>query len=377
MIGLNRVIVGDARRELAKLPTSFVDCVITSPPYFQLRDFGVSGQLGLEATVETWVDELRLALNGLIRVLKPSGSLWLNLGDTYSRHARFGAPPKSLLLAPERLLLALSKDGWIVRNKVIWAKTNPMPSAVADRLSTTYDFLYFLTRSPRYFFDLDAIRLPHRSLAHSRRGRPYPPAGTAAPRFGRVSGNHGLPAQRARGKVGHRLGKNPGDVWPIGTGSFHGAHFAVFPPGLVERPLLATCPERLCTRCGAPHRRSSRARHEGVGPNGPPPREPRVFRLDRRYTVSRRRGPLRPGCACGASSRPGLVLDPFFGAGTVGLVAERHRRHWLGIEINPGYARLAEQRVARASEQESPYEGMRLWREQPRESARRQLALRG
>src|SRR5438105_104069 len=205
MIDLNRIIVGDAREELERLPASCVDCVITSPPYYQLRDYGIGKQLGLEATVDAWVDELRLTLHGLIRVLKPSGSLWLNLGDTYSRHARYGAPPKSLLLAPERLLLALSKDGWIVRNKVIWAKTNSMPFGVADRLSSTYDFLYFLTRSPRYFFDLDAIRLAHRSRSHSRRGR-APAAGVGAPRWGRVSGNRGLAAQRARGEVGHKLG---------------------------------------------------------------------------------------------------------------------------------------------------------------------------
>ena len=116
------------RHWLADLPDSSIDCVITSPPYYQLRDFGVAGQLGLEGSVDGWVDELRLVLNGLTRVLKPSGSLWLNLGDSYSRHAKYGAAPKGLLLAPERLLLALSGDGWLVRNKIIWAKTNPMPT---------------------------------------------------------------------------------------------------------------------------------------------------------------------------------------------------------------------------------------------------------
>jgi site-specific DNA-methyltransferase (adenine-specific) len=351
MIGLNRIIVGDAREELANLPASFVDCVITSPPYYQLRDYGIgSRQLGLEATVDAWVDELRLTLQGLIRVLKPSGSVWLNLGDTYSRHARYGAPRKSLLLAPERLLLALSRDGWIVRNKVIWAKTNPMPVGVADRLSGTYDFLYFLTRSPRYFFDLDGIRLPHRSRSHSRRGRPYPPAGMGPPLWRRVSGNRGLAAQRARGEVGHALGKNPGDVWQLPRASFRGAHFATFPPALVERPLQATCPECLCTHCGAPYRRISRARLEEHRRQGPQRREPRVLRYDRSYSVIRRRGAMHPTCDCQAASEPGLVLDPFFGAGTVGLVAERLDRRWLGIEINPRYAQLAEERITAARE---------------------------
>jgi site-specific DNA-methyltransferase (adenine-specific) len=349
MIGLDRVIVGEARAELKRLPAAFVDCVVTSPPYYQLRDYGIGGrQLGLEASVDAWVDELRLTLNGLLGVLKPSGSLWLNLGDTYSRHMRYGAPPKSLLLAPERLLLALSRDGWIVRNKVIWAKTNPMPHGVADRLTNAHEVLYFLTRSRSYFFDLDAIRLPHRSRSASRSSGPYPPAGAGAPRWGKSGGNQGLAAQHARGQIGHPLGKNPGDVWPVASAAFRGAHFATFPPALVERPLRATCPERLCTRCETPFRRVSRAQLEEVGPNPPPPDERRVLRYKRRYNVIRQLGPLCPACDCRAPSRPGVVLDPFFGAGTVGLVAEQEQRRWLGIEINPRYARLAEERIAAA-----------------------------
>lgn len=344
----NRILLGDVRERLADLPAASIDCVITSPPYYQLRDYGIGGQLGLESTVGAWVDELRLALNGLVRVLKPAGSLWLNLGDTYSRHARYGAPPKGLLLAPERLLLALADDGWIVRNKVIWAKTNPMPHSVSDRLTGSYDVVYFLTRAPSYFFDLDAIRLPHRSFTSSRRGGVYPPDRASAPLWRqRGGGNRGLEAQKARGEVGHPLGKNPGDVWPLASASFHGAHFATFPPGLVERPLLATCPELICDSCGTPFRRASRVRREELGRDRRPRRrEPRVLHYSRRYTVIRERGPLLPGCTCGRSARPGLVLDPFFGAGTVGLVAERHGRDWVGIEINPRYAKIAEQRLA-------------------------------
>jgi site-specific DNA-methyltransferase (adenine-specific) len=344
----NRILVGDARERLADLPPESIDCVITSPPYYQLRDYGICGQLGLEPTVKGWVDELRFALNGLTRVLKPSGSLWLNLGDTYCRHAKYGVPPKSLLLAPERLLLALSDDSWIVRNKVVWAKTNPMPHSVSDRLTNSYDVVYFLTRSRSYFFDLDAIRLPHRSRTGSRRGGAYPPERASAPLWRqRGGGNRGLAAQKARGAVGHSLGKNPADVWPLPSANFHGAHFATFPPGLVERPLLATCPELICASCGKPFQRTSRARREEIDRDRRlRRREPRVLRYSCRYTVIRDRGPLLPGCKCGTPPRPGVVLDPFFGAGTVGVVAERHGRDWVGIEINPGYARLAEQRIA-------------------------------
>jgi DNA modification methylase len=344
----NRVLLGDIRERLAELPATSIDCVITSPPYYQLRDYSVGGQLGLEPNVGTWVDELRLALGGLARVLKPSGSLWLNLGDSYSRHGKYGAPAKGLLLGPERLLLALADEGWIVRNKVIWAKTNPMPHSVADRLTNSHDVVYFLTRSPSYFFDLDAIRLPHRSEASSRNGHPYPPERASAPAWRqRGGGNRGLAAQKSSGQTGHPLGKNPGDVWPLPSANFHGAHFATFPPGLVERPLLATCPELVCEACGSPFRRPSRARREEAARSRRPSRrQTHVLRYSRRYSVIRERGPLLPNCACGAQAHPGVVLDPFFGAGTVGLVAERHGREWVGIEISPAYARIAEQRLA-------------------------------
>lgn len=346
----NRILVGDVRERLRELPDASVDCVITSPPYFQLRDFGMAGQLGLELTVSDWVEELRLVLGGLVRVLKPTGSLWLNLGDTYSRHHRSGAPPKSLVLAPERLLLALAADGWIVRNKLIWAKTNPMPSSVADRLSITYDVVYLLVRSGRYHFDLDAIRLPHRSYRTDRRagGAVYPPPGQGAPSWDSGSGNKGLAALHARGQVGHRLGKNPGDVWQIPAANYRDAHFATFPPRLVERPLLAGCPQRVCCRCGCPYKREGHVLRSQLGVSQPRRAPGDVHRFKHHYRVIRTRGALRPGCSCRSASQPGLVLDPFFGAGTVALVAEQHGRDWVGIELNPDFARLANERIANA-----------------------------
>ena len=161
-------------------------------------------------------------------------------------------------------------------------------------------------------------------------------------------------AQKARGTVGHELGKNPGDVWSLPSANFAGQHLATFPPGLVERPLLATCPELICDTCGTPFRRATRVQHEEHGRDRRPRRsEPRVLRYSRSYTVIRERGPLLPGCKCGSPARPGVVLDPFFGAGTVGLVAERHGRDWVGIEINPTYVAIAEQRIAAAHEEQT------------------------
>ena len=192
---------------------------------------------------------------------------------------------------------------------------------------------YFFTRQPRYYFDLHPIRIPAVTPPH--RGRTsrvsvYPPL-EAVPRNGhvpRVDLNRGLAALKAAGREHHPLGKNPGDVWVQASGHYRGAHFATFPVELVRRPLLATCPEQVCTACGVPWQRS-------------------LQRLHNRLLST---GPLRSGCACFGNgepvSQPGVVLDPFFGAGTLALAAEQHGRDWVGIELNPGYAALAERRLA-------------------------------
>jgi site-specific DNA-methyltransferase (adenine-specific) len=323
VIGLNRILVGDASRELRKLPNDSVDCVVTSPPYFRLRNYQHAGQIGLEEHVQQWVDDLRGVLREVGRVLVPTGSVWLNVGDSYSS-GREGASPKSLLLGPERLALALVEDGWILRNKVIWAKRNPMPSAVKDRLSCTYEVIYFLTRQKQYFFDLDAVRVPHTS------GRPKSQKAVAysvPPEWRVASTDHsGLAQLKSAGHVGHPLGKNPGDVWHFSTASYRGAHHAVFPLVLVERPILAGSPEQRCGRCRFPWQRQTLRRlgHLAV------------------------RGELTPSCTCKAPWEPGLVLDPFIGSGTTAIVAERLGRNWLGIELNPTFAQLAEERIAAA-----------------------------
>lgn len=303
----NTILVGDALEQLRTLPSASIDCVITSPPYYGLRDYGMPGQLGLEPHVDEWVSRLVSVLHEVGRVLKPTGAVWLSLGDSYSRHARYGAPPKSLLLAPERLLLALGADGWIVRNKVVWAKPNAVPSSVTDRLQTTYEPLYFLVKQRHYHFELDAIRAPYRSARRavpSGRSRALP-AAAMGPLAQRKLGLLNCEGQNPRGK-------NPGDVWTIAPRPYPGAHFATFPPALVEPPLLATCPRWACATCGLPGRGE------------------------------------QPSCADSAGRVPGLVLDPFLGTGTVAEVATRHGRDWLGIELNPVYAALARKRLSGA-----------------------------
>lgn len=329
----NVVLVGDALGRLRQLPTGSVDVVVTSPPYFLLRNYQVAGQLGLEFSVQEWVAKLAAVFDEVARALKPEGSLWLNLGDSYARKFEHGAPPKSLVLAPERLLLKLLEDGWVVRNKVVWAKPNPLPASVQDRLTCSWEPLYFLVRSRHYFFDLDGIRVPHRSR-RSGQSRQPPRVRTRPPAWsGPLAGTQaGLERLRARGVSGHPLGKNPGDVWTIATAGYRGAHFATFPPALVERPLLATCPERVCQVCGTAWRR------QGVSQS-----------LGHLVVL----GAIAPNCRCRAGSAPGLVLDPFMGAGTVAVVAERLGRDWLGIELNPAFVALTNQRLQAVREQET------------------------
>jgi DNA modification methylase len=325
----NTILAGDARDVLAGLLPESIDAAVTSPPYANaVRDYGTPGQLGQEPTITEYVRNLRAVLRGVRRALKPTGSLWLNLGDGYSRNQRQGAPRGSLMLTPQRVALALAADGWIVRNVCAWAKPNGLPSSAGDRLSPTYEVVIFATKTRRYFFDLDAIRIPHRSAERIGHKRP----GELSRRY--QGGNSGLGKLKAAGRIGNAAGKNPGDVWTIPTAvdRSDSGHQATFPEALIERPILATCPERICVQCDSawtrPTRIRSRKTSEGM-------------------LHTREVGELRR-CDCFAPSRPGVVLDPFMGTGTTALVAERLRRDWLGVELNPTYIKLADDRLRSA-----------------------------
>jgi site-specific DNA-methyltransferase (adenine-specific) len=323
----NSILTGNARDMLADLLPESADCCITSPPYANgLRDYGSPDQLGQEPTVTEYVESLRDVLRLVRRTLKDSGSLWLNLGDAYSKRPRHGAPRGGLLLAPQRVALALAADGWLVRNVLVWHKPNPLPQSAPDRLSPTYEVVVFATKTRRYLFDLDSIRIPHRS-AHR--------AGTPRQREHgrRYQGNNtGLGRLKAAGRVGSRNGKNPGDVWTVTTAADRLGHQATFPEALIERPILATCPELICVQCDRAWTRPTRIRSH---------------RTSEGMRHVREVGSLRR-CDCFAPSRPGIVLDPFMGTGTTAVVAERLRRDWLGVEVHPGFVTLAEQRLRMA-----------------------------
>jgi site-specific DNA-methyltransferase (adenine-specific) len=322
----NTILAGDARRVLAGLLPESVDCCVTSPPYANaVRDYGVAGQLGREPSIAAYVENLVAVLRGVRRVLKNSGALWLNLGDSFSKHIRQGTPRGSLLLAPQRVALALAADGWIIRNVVVWSKPSPLPQSAADRLSPTYETVIFATKERRYFFDLDAIRIPHRSA-----GRVRPQERERTRRY--QGGNSGLGKLKAAGRVGNERGKNPGDLWTIPTAVDRFGHQATFPEALIERPILATCPERICVQCDRAWTRPTRIRSR---------------RTNEGTLHTREVGELRR-CDCFAPSRPGIVLDPFMGTGTTAVVAERLRRDWLGVELNPTFVKLAADRLRSA-----------------------------
>ena len=283
---------GAAGDVLATLPDQFANCIVTSPPYFGLRDYGVAGQIGAEASPAEFVAALVDVFREARRVLADDGTLWLNLGDSYysgkgaamgvdakNPARRFGvrsvdkcgvdwAKPKNLLGIPWRVAFALQDDGWILRNDIIWHKPNAMPESVVDRLSNRHEHLFMLSKKPRYWFDLDPIREPHASEP-GREGENFMRGQKSLRPVGLNSGNYS------------EGGRNPGDVWTIATQPFSEAHFATMPPALAERCIQAGC---------------------------------------------------KPG---------GVVLDPFSGSGTTGLAAARHGRRYVGIDLNRDYLDLS------------------------------------
>jgi len=213
---------GDSLEVAKTLKAGSIDCIVTSPPYYGLRDYGNDGQYGLEETPAQYVETMRVLFSELRRVLADDGTLWLNLGDSYSKG-------RQLMGMPWRVALALQDDGWILRNAIVWHKPNAMPESTKGRLRGTYEQVFLFAKSPKYHFGLDEIRVPHAPASIARAGRArktaYAPAGQS-------------PGKRKE-TVPNALGANPGDVWSIPTKPFRAAHSAVMPPELARRCVLA------------------------------------------------------------------------------------------------------------------------------------------
>ena len=341
-----RILQGDCRDVLRTLPDESVHCVVTSPPYFGLRDYGVAGQIGLEPTPDAFVAEMVAVFREVRRVLRSDGTLWLNLGDSYAgswgaqsrEHAGKHAPnisalsanqvkaaairqsgtgsisrapglkPKDLIGIPWRVAFALQADGWWLRSSIIWAKPNPMPESVTDRPTSARENIFLLAKSERYFYDHEAVKEPVSVPDWDNGTRVFGgknKAGANARHGERTTGRLAVRAdrkelasptyERHRSAIpgGQSLQAEPNglrnlrNVWTVSTKPFSEAHFATFPPALIEPCIKAGCPEG------------------------------------------------------------GTVLDPFGGAGTTGLVADRLGRDAILIELNPTYAEMARRRVER------------------------------
>ena len=299
----NVLLTGDCREMLRTLEAGSVRTCITSPPYFGLRDYGHDGQIGLEQTPDDYVNELVEVFREVRRVLSDDGTLWLNLGDSYAgggggnynktgvsqaggQHItnvrnrpewleNAGVKPKDLMGIPWRVAFALQADGWYLRSDIIWHKPNPMPESVTDRPTKSHEYLFLLTKSPRYYYDHVAVREP--SVTGSWDA--MPPIGGAKHVEGNENNTYSGNTPASDGL------RNKRDVWTIATKPFKGAHFAVMPEALVEPCVLA------------------------------------------------------------GSAEGDTILDPFTGSGTVGVVALKHRRNFVGTELNPEYVEIAEQRL--------------------------------
>lgn len=296
-----QILVGDCIEQMRSLPDASVNCCVTSPPYFGLRDYQVDGQIGLEDTPDAFVARLVEVFREVKRVLRDDGTLWLNLGDSYAanrsyqveqtkggakhgpaqaaggrnqRAADYGLKAKDLMGIPWRVAFALQQAGWHLRQDIIWHKPNPMPESVRDRCTKAHEYVFLLSKSPKYYFDHVAMKEPG-----------VIPAGTKGAKGSATrAAEKGVNARPPEYKV-YDGTRNRRSVWTVTTKPFKGAHFATFPPDLIEPCVLAGCP---------------------VG---------------------------------------GTVLDPFGGSGTTAGVAIKHGRNAILCELNPNYAALVPDRV--------------------------------
>ena len=395
---MSKILVGDVREQLRTLPDASVHCVVTSPPYWGLRDYGVTGQLGLEPTPDEHVAAMVEVFREVWRVLRDDGTAWVNYGDSYAtgtnadrpetttteginvpaawasrnqttrRHAT-GLKPKDLVGMPWRVAFALQEDGWYLRSDIIWAKPNPMPESVTDRPTKSHEHIFLLSKGPRYFYDADAVR-EAATYAGEQLGICRGQKRRATAMGAEPSGNEKPGADAVIAD-----GRNLRDVWTVPTHGFAGCHFATFPPDLIRPCIRAGTSEKgCCPECGAPWVReveigeSDYARlggHNGADyeRQDSQPGNMGHTRTPNGTVPSLRAAPRRivgwePSCACitGAEDMdpetihsphpvPATVLDPFFGSGTTGLVCDQENRDWIGIELNPEYADIARKRL--------------------------------
>jgi site-specific DNA-methyltransferase (adenine-specific) len=371
---MNKIILGDCLEELKKLPNESVNCCMTSPPYWALRDYGISGQLGLEPTFQEYINKLCGIFDEVKRVLRKDGTCWVNLGDTYSgsgvgqkdtgkavynkddfrkESTKTNLPDKSLCNIPSRFSIEMQNRGWILRNVIIWHKPNCMPSSVKDRFTIDFEYLFFFVKSKKYWFETQYENCAEVTLKDKRFGK-----GLYKVKSGKQVGKNKV-EYALKGYYCNSFNRNKRAVWRITTKPFKESHFATYPEELCETPIKAGCPEFVCNKCGKIkeikeikeiiHNRINNRKDAKVRPDNferiPPDWKPREVKELK--TIS---------CDCNAGFSGGIVLDPFFGTGTTGLVALKQNRKFIGIELNPGYIKIAEKRLKPYLEQKKIWE---------------------
>lgn len=374
-----RILVGDVMDGLRSLGDGSVHCAVTSPPYWGLRDYGVDGQIGLEATPEAFIEKMVQVFREVRRVLREDGTLWLNIGDSYARQGGdgpgggnremlhlegmqfrncvppLGMKPKDLMMMPARVALALQADGWWVRSQIVWAKKSPMPESCTDRPTSAWEPIFLLTKAERYFYDAEAVKEPLAGASVKRQVYGFPNM------YGRIiEANQHADARafedaKSYGAADAPAGANQRNVWHLGPEPYAEAHFATFPTEIPRRAIKAGTSEKgCCVKCGAPWRRVVNVSYvkspnhgagSQVGKAGSPHGATGMPRLSR----DARTAGWQPGCSCNAGEPvPCVVLDPFLGSGTTIAVARQLGRWGVGCELNPEYAELARIRIGKA-----------------------------
>jgi DNA modification methylase len=370
-----KILEGDVRETLKTLPPDSVHCVVTSPPYWGLRDYGVAGQMGLEKTLDEYIAGMVSVFREVRRVLRSDGTCWVNIGDSYNANSGSGfdtnndgaarkkvaatrvmqrpegLKPKDLVGIPWMLAFALRADGWWLRQDIIWHKPNPMPESVSDRCTKAHEYIFLLTKSAHYYFDNEAIKEPGSGRESGNKTHKH---------VDRVSGEVAEGNHRERTKLGLSAiaaagMANKRSVWTVSTKPYKEAHFATYPPDLIRPCIQAGTSEHgCCPDCGAPWERIIESDRVATRPGT----DSKVadgadamkvgHRDSQRHVSSSRTVGWKPTCACGhpdTENVPCTVLDPFNGSGTTGEVARDCGCLYIGCELNRQYIALTKKRL--------------------------------
>jgi DNA modification methylase len=364
---INTIICGDALKTVQNIPDKSISCVITSPPYYLLRNYGWAGQWGIEPTFREYLEKLWCLMDEIYRVLRNDGTVFVNLGDTYSSGTIKGYPAQSQFVIPHRFYIGCL-DGvnghkqWIGHNDIIWAKNNMSPESVKRRFSKKHEFVFYLVKNEDHYFDLDTIKIISKTFEVDKR--------VSALQRARMFGYNTKQNKAQEALHGHKPGeckempcksanqfhteppmRNPGDVsdfWNIPTVPNNEKHFAVFNYDLIDKPIIGGCPEFICKKCGKAREKIL------VLKNGIMDRENqarRIVNIPGREKANRYNTKDKSSleytyegmsdCGCGAGFKPGIILDPFCGVGTTLLRAKQLKRAYIGVDGSSEFVKRA------------------------------------